>query len=148
MATLYDMADEITRLMSPQGTEVIRNRSGGVERHLPGLIGKMFRIERPETIRIGHCFMAGRLLKGDLALGVCHSGDCFQHYILVQEFSNCLRGLPQFDFGSYGIGDNPLAEEYILTGDSIEVLKSGGTVGFCGETDGWEPKIEKCKRQD
>ena len=98
---------------------------GRGERHLHGLVGNLWRIKTPETVDIGHCFLKGRLKKNDLFLCVRHSGDCFQDYIYVQEYSNCLIGKPEWNFGSYGIGDS---EKVNLNSGEFEILKNGGRV--------------------
>jgi hypothetical protein len=74
------------------------------QRHPEGLVGKLWRIVTPATVRIGDCFLRGRLLKGDLFLGVEHAGDCFQNYAYVKEYANKWV-LTEHRFGSYGIGD-------------------------------------------
>ena len=85
----------------------------------------IWRIKNPETVRIGGCFLAGRLKKGDLFLCVCHSGDCFQDYIYIEEYDNCLIGKPEWKFGSYGIGD---AEKIEITNVDFLKLKDGGRI--------------------
>ena len=72
--------------------------------------------------------MNGRLKENDLWLSIAHSGDCFQTYLFVDEFVNCLRGKPELTFGSYGIGDS---EEVALQDGEFEILKSGGRVELC-----------------
>lgn len=93
--------------------------------HPHGIVGNLWRIKTPETVRIGHCFLKGRLKKGDLFLCIDHSGDCFQDYIFVEEYSNCLIGKKEWSFGSYGIGDSEKVE--LLPGE-FEILKKGGRV--------------------
>ena len=84
------------------------------EHHPDGLVGNLFRIKDPETVSVGNCFMSGRLKSGDLVLCTQHSGDCFQDYILIQESSNSLMGMPEYSFGSYGIGDAEKVDDYQL----------------------------------
>ncbi len=98
---------------------------GRGQHHPHGLVGRLWRINDPRTVRVGNCFLEGRLKKGDLFLCVKHSGDCFQDYIYVEEYANGLRGRPQWAFGSYGIGD---AEPTDIPADEFVVLKTGGTV--------------------
>jgi len=95
----------------------------GTERHPYGLVGNLWRIKDPHSIQIGNCFLAGRLKAGDLFLCTGHSGDCFQHYIYVEEYSNGLRGHPKWNFGSYGIGDAELV--YELKKSQAALLEEG-----------------------
>ena len=99
--------------------------SGRGERHPHDLVGNMFRIKSPDSVRIGHCFMAGRLKVDDLWLCTEHSGDCFQTYIFVKEYDNCLIGQPVLNFGSYGIGGS---EAVTLPDGAFDTLRSGGRV--------------------
>ncbi len=98
---------------------------GRGQHHPHGLVGKLWRIKDVGSVRIGNCFLAGRLKAGDLFLCVAHSGDCFQTYIYVEEFSNCLIAKPEWKFGSYGIGDS---EEVSIADGEFETLKTGGRV--------------------
>jgi len=98
---------------------------GKGQHHLHGFVGKLWRIKNPDTVRIGDCFLSGRLKKNDLFLCVKHSGDCFQSYIYVQEYTDCLIGKDQWGFGSYGIGDS---ESIDLKDGEFEILKGGGRV--------------------
>jgi len=72
---------------------------GRGEYHPRGLVGKLWRIKDPETVRVGHCFLQGRLKSGDLFLCINHSGDNFQDYIFIEKYSNGYRGRPQWEFG-------------------------------------------------
>jgi hypothetical protein len=90
--------------------------------HPDGLVGKLWRINNPDTIRIGNCFLAGRLKKDDLFLCVRHSGDSCQDYLYVEEYSNGYCGKPMWTFGSYGIGDSTPIE---ISGEDFEKLKKG-----------------------
>ena len=99
---------------------------GGRGQHHPhGLTGNIWRIKDPKSVRVGDCFFAGRLKTNDLFLCLEHSGDCFQTYMYIEEYSNCLKGKPEWTFGSYGIGD---AEKVDMASEEIEILKSGGRV--------------------
>ena len=98
---------------------------GRGEHHPHGLVGTLWRIQSPETVRVGDCFMKGRLKKDDLWLGIAHTGDCFQDYIFIEEYSNCLIGQPKYRFGSYGIGDSVAVP---LNDGEFEILKSGGRI--------------------
>jgi hypothetical protein len=95
------------------------------QRHTEGLVGKLWRIKDPATVQAGNCFMNGRLKENDLWLCVGHAGDCFQNYIFVEEYQNCLIGRPDIKMGSYGIGE---AMKIALGPGEFEVLKGGGRV--------------------
>jgi hypothetical protein len=90
-----------------------------------GLVGNLWRINDPNSVRVGDCFLNGRLKKGDLFLCIRHDGDCFQYYMYVSEASNCLTGKPIWTFGSYGIGD---AKRIDMKDGEFEILKNGGYV--------------------
>lgn len=98
---------------------------GRGQHHPRGLVGNLWRIIDPESVRVGHCFLDGRLKKGDLFLCIKHSGDCFQDYMFIQEYTNCLVGKPEWQFGSYGIGN---AKQVELTNREFGVLKLGGRI--------------------
>lgn len=98
---------------------------GAGQHHPHGLVGNLWRIKTPQTVQVGHCFLAGRLKAGDLFLCVRHSGDCFQDYIFIEEYSNALIGKPKWEFGSYGIGD---AEYIELQDGEFDILKIGGRI--------------------
>ena len=98
---------------------------GRGQHHLHGLVGSIWRIKDPKSVRIGDCFLAGRLKKGDLFLCVGHSGDCFQDYIYVEEYENCLISKPEWRLGSYGMGD---AERIEIADEEFEILKKSGRV--------------------
>ncbi len=95
---------------------------GRGQHHLHGYVEKLFRISDPRTVRIGDCFLKGRIKKGDLFLCTKHSGDCFQDYIFVEEYGNGFRGKPEWRFGSYGIGDSEVVE---ITEREFQLLKIG-----------------------
>lgn len=98
------------------------------QRHPDGFVGYLFRAMNPKLIRIGSCFFSGRLLEKDLVLCVEHTGDCFQDYIFIQEFSNGLKGLPDYRFGSYGMeGAERLGE---VPTNVMMALQAGGFVEF------------------
>lgn len=98
---------------------------GRGEHHPHNLVGNIWRIKDPKSVRVGNCFLSGRLKTNDLFLCICHSGDCFQNYIYVEEYDNCLIGKPEWKFGSYGIGD---AEKIDIKTEEFEKLKNGGRV--------------------
>ena len=108
---------------------IVPTIGGRFQRHPSGLVGYFFRVNNPDTIRVGHCFMNGRLKPGDLMLCTAHSGDCFQNYILIEEFVNGCLGLPQYKFGSYGVGDSDKVT-FPVTESQIEELKAGKFVKF------------------
>lgn len=99
--------------------------SGRGQHHSHGLVGNLWRIGDPKSVPVGNCFLAGRLKEGDLFLCVAHSGDCFQDYIYVEEYDNCLVGKPKWSFGSYGIGD---AQKVEITTREFNILKGGGSI--------------------
>ena len=98
---------------------------GRGEHHLDGLVGNLWRINNPDSVHIGDCFLYGRLKSNDLFLCIAHSGDCFQTYMYVEEYTNCFIGKPEITFGSYGIGDSTKVQ---ILDEEYEVLKSGGRV--------------------
>lgn len=98
---------------------------GRGQHHPHGLVGNLWKIRTPGSVRVGNCFMAGRLKQGDLWLCIAHSGDCFQTYMFVEEYANCLIGRPDLTFGSYGIGDS---EQVEMMDGEFEILKNGGRV--------------------
>lgn len=105
--------------------DCVSSEYGGVQHHPHGVVGKLWRIRNPDSVRIGHCFLAGRLKEGDLFLCTRHSGDCYQTYIYVEEFDNCLISKPEWSFGSYRIGD---AECIDLKEGEFTKLKDGGRI--------------------
>ena len=120
---MYSVAETIERL--PMDYVFVPTIGGRGQRHPHGLVGNLFRIKTPESVRVGYCFMAGRLKPNDLWLCTAHSGDCFQTYIYVEECANYLIGKPVLNFGSYGIGDAELVE---IPDGAFNVLQSGGHV--------------------
>ncbi len=103
---------------------------GRGEHHPHGLVGKLWRINNPDTVRVGNCFLKGRLKKGDLFLCVRHTGDCFQQYIYVEEYTNRWVSRPQWNFGSYGIGDSAPVS---TPNGAFELLRDGGHVDLVEE---------------
>ena len=97
----------------------------GRQHHPDGLVGNLWRIHDPATINIGHCFLRGRLIKGDLFLCTEHSGDFFQTYVYVkQEWKQYLLQ-PEYSFGAYGIGDSSRVE---VTAEDMHTLLDDGRV--------------------
>jgi len=90
--------------------------------HLDGYVGCLFRIDNPDSIQVGDCFLKGRLKKGDLFLCTAHSGDCFQEYTFVREYSNGMELCKNYSFGSYGIGDSV---KFTLTRKEFHLLLFG-----------------------
>jgi hypothetical protein len=98
---------------------------GRGQRHPHGVVGNMWRIVTPSTVRVGDCFLAGRLKAGDVFYCSKHSGDCFQTYEYVKEYTNCYRLESKWSFGSYGIGDSELIE---LSREEKDELVSTGRI--------------------
>jgi len=98
---------------------------GRGQRHPRGVVGFLWRINDPDSVNIGHCFLAGRLKRDDLFLSVAHTGDHFQEYMHVKKYSNGMMGDPGIRFGSYGIGD---AEKIEIQSGEFEILVGGGFV--------------------
>jgi len=121
---LYDVAKKVNEAMFPDH-DFVPTIGGRGQRHPHGMVGNLFRIKDPNSVRVGCCFLAGRLKEGDLFLCTNHSGDCFQNYIYVNEYANCLIGEPKWSFGSYGIGDS---EKVGLKPGEFEILSGGGRV--------------------
>ncbi len=97
----------------------------GRQHHPDGLVGNLWQISDPASVNIGHCFLRGRLLKGDLFLCTAHSGDYFQTYVYVVKEWRQYRLVPEQTFGAYGIGDSldvNLAPEKVM-----ELLSEGRT---------------------
>ena len=91
-------------------------------------IGALYRVrDDSENSRVGHCWMAGRLRKGDLLLCIEHSGDCFNNYVLCELHTNAIRALHGSKFGAYVFGD-PLVEE--LTAREFHLLMAGESVAL------------------
>lgn len=123
--SIADAVKEINQEFYGDHDFVQTSPCGRGQHHPHGMVGNLWRIKDPDSVRVGHCFLAGRLKKGDLFLCVAHSGDCFQSYIYVQEYANCLISKPEWSFGSYGIGD---AETVDMASGEFEALKDGGRV--------------------
>jgi len=123
--TIKDEVAKINAEFYGDHTFVQTSPCGRGQHHIHGYIGVLWRINDPKTVRTGHGFMKGRLKKGDLWLGVEHSGDCFQTYMYVEEYSNCLIPKPEYTFGSYGIGDSTAVE---LSDEQTEALMRGKRV--------------------
>lgn len=124
MSDLYDVARKINKQMFPD-CDFVPTIGGRGEHHPHNRVGNLYRIKKPETVRVGHCFLRGRLKEGDLFLCTNHSGDCFQDYMYVEEYSNVLVGNKTWRFGSYGIGDSEKVE---LKEGEFDILKNGGRV--------------------
>lgn len=123
--SLQELGEQMRIKNSPPHDFVQTSPCGRGQRHIHGFVGKLWRIQDPESVRIGCCFLAGRLKKDDLFLCIEHSGDCFQTYMYVEEYSNCLIGRKEWNFGSYGIGDAKAIE---ISVESFNALKDGGDV--------------------
>lgn len=110
--TLQSSATEWEKKMI-DGYDFVPTIGGRGQRHPHGLVGKVWEIKDPKTVRVGNCFLAGRLKKGDLFLCTGHSGDCFQNYCFVERYHGYEDKIivvkydlkKHWNFGSYGIGD-------------------------------------------
>lgn len=104
-------------------------------------IGQVVKISEEDFSRVGNCWMKGRLLPGDLAMAVAHSGDCFYTYNLLEhEFYLYKNGKSEkgyklaegAKFGAYVLGKEyevqPNMKEYHL-------LMAGESVWFSGKDD-------------
>jgi hypothetical protein len=96
--------------------------------------GVILRLSKQSNSRVGNCWMAGRIIDGDLALNLGASGDCFHNYALlrqgsptrwkdtglfVSEYSIIEGGL----FGAYeGVG---IAYEFQPTNREMHLLMAG-----------------------
>lgn len=123
--SMKEIVEEARTLLTGPHDFVQTSPCGAGQRHPHGLVGTLWRIKNPDSVGVGNCFLKGRLQEGDLFLGVAHSGDCFQTYMFIEEYSNCWIGKPQWKFGSYGIGDSEPVE---LPADAFGTLKDGGRV--------------------
>ncbi len=77
--------------------------------------------------RIGNCWMAGRLKKGDLLLCLEHAGDCFHNFMLIEKTNNAWRGIPGSKFGAYSGLAKPLGTVDDATYDA---LRTGEWINF------------------
>jgi len=131
MKNIKNVFKEIEQEFYGDHTFVQTSPCGRGEHRIDGLVGKLWRITDPKTVRIGDCFLEGRLKKGDLFLCIKHSGDCFQNYMYIKEYMNAYEPYKQWTFGSYGIGDSTTVE---ITKEQLALLKIGEivykTVGF------------------
>jgi hypothetical protein len=114
--------------VEPQAYQIVPTIGGRVQRHPVGIVGGLFRVDEPETIRVGNCWMAGRLLQHDLILCLRHAGDCFQIYILVKEYDNALEGIVGSRWGAYGYGNSERIGT--LTDEELRLLGEGGILRF------------------
>jgi hypothetical protein len=79
-------------------------RTGGVK------AGDIIEIKKADFSRVGNCWMRGRLKKGDLAIAIQQSGDCFWTYALLKHDSVDIRNrplyqiIPEARFGAYVLG--------------------------------------------
>lgn len=91
--------------------------------------GQIVHIQQQDFDRVGNCWMKGRLLEGDLAMVIQHSGDCFWTYQLVEHHtvngSTRKRGyrlIPESSFGAYVLGT---PYEYQPTTREMHLLMAG-----------------------
>jgi hypothetical protein len=99
----------------------------GRQHHTVGLVGNVYRIVKPESINIGHCFLRGRLKAGDLFYCQEHAGDRFQNYVYIWEGWNQLIYQPEHRFGAYGIGDSVKVS---IPADLIDRMVMGEYIQF------------------
>jgi len=119
---MKEIAEDIRAKFMPD-CDFVPTCGGRGQHHPRGYVGIVWRINDPKTVRVGSCFLAGRLKKGDLFLCTEHSGDCFQTYVYVEEYDNCYVLHEEWSFGSYGKGD---AEALELTEVQVAELRSEG----------------------
>jgi len=124
MENLYDVAKKINEDFFPD-CDFVPTIGGRGQHHPRNLVGNLYRIRDPKTVSVGNCFLNGRLKEGDLFICTNHSGDCFQDYMYVHEYGNCLVGEPRWTFGSYGIGNSEIVE---LKEGKFGILATGGRV--------------------
>ena len=103
-------------------------------------VGLLVKVGAKDNSRVGHCWMRGRLLDGDLAMCVAHAGDCFWRYQLVEHgFTiGCTgrKGYKLLDgakFGAYVLGE-PL--EWQPTEREMHLLLAGEMVSLDAEPSG------------
>ena len=59
------------------------------------MVGKVFLLDKSDNGRVGHHWMRGRILNGDVVLCVKHTGDCFCNTTYTQLFPDkCLIKYP------------------------------------------------------
>ena len=125
METIRDLAKKAIEEMIGPYDFAQTSPCGRGQHHPHALVGVLWKVKNPLTVDVGDCFMNGRLKTDDLWLCIRHSGDCFQTYMYVKEYANCLIGKPEVTFESYGIGDS---ESVGLGEGEFERLVSGGRV--------------------
>lgn len=89
-------------------------------------IGKVYVLAEGDLQRVGHCWMNGRLLLGDVAMCIRHSGDAFFDYILLDIGSNYVKGIPGSKFGSYSLSTE---DEWMPTDKEFHLLAAGESIG-------------------
>lgn len=115
--------------------------------HYPGLIVS---IDETDFSRVGNCWMNGRLKKGDLAMVLSHSGDCFFDYALVatkfwindgKEYRPDLpmrhgyRLIQESKFGAYTLGTT---YKYQPTTREYHLLMAGETTTMEADQEVWK----------
>jgi hypothetical protein len=119
--------------MSEWNNAIEEMRNWRADGYYPGLL---VHIRAIDNKRVGHCWMAGRLLDGDLAMIVSHSGDCFFNYVLLDhKFSTYnknrvlapgLKVMKGSDFGAYTLGQQCAAQP--ISKDLFRELMEGKMV--------------------
>ncbi len=104
-------------------------RKGGHE------VGLVVKLTAKDNERVGNHWMRGRLLDGDLAICLEHTGDCFWDYQLLRQTKTAV-GATVFElirgsrFGAYVLGTPHGASP---TKDELEILLLGQAVPFTGQ---------------
>jgi hypothetical protein len=103
-------------------------------------VGLFVRVQAEDVGRVGHCWMRGRLIVGDLAMAIAHSGDGFWNYQLVQSGFYFGEGryagrrgyalIEQSEFGAYAMG---IPFEYQPNGPEIHLLLAGEHIALSAE---------------
>jgi len=110
--------DHYTHLYVEEGGGGVTCRRWGTGNN----IGQTYRLTERDLTKVGHSWMEGRLKVDDLVVCSTHSGDCFYDYILVKEYANGLRGIPESKFGAYAFGNEDSVE---LTAREFHLLMAG-----------------------
>jgi hypothetical protein len=102
--------------------------------------GQLRLLHAADNLRVGHCWMAGRLLDGDIAMALEHAGDCFWRYVLLgREYTRNVAKQrvykiePASKFSAYTLGVpsaiQPTEREMHLLAAGEFVALSGGEIG-------------------
>ena len=100
--------------------------------------GDLLLVTDAKSVCVGHCWMQGRLKKGDIALCVGHSGDGFHDFFLVDasfsvyrdgKYIPSARLIMESRFGAYEWGG---LLDYKLSARDYHLLMAGETISFPG----------------